>query len=95
MYTDGLILAGCLVYSIWAALWPCSGAAGRLRLDLLLLTAIELTVLFVPSANAAFDYRYSLPCLVVMPIATELTTTRSRKSYHLVTEVTGRVRETS
>jgi hypothetical protein len=69
--------------------------SGRSRRIRLLLTATGLTVLFVPSATATFDYRYSLPCLVVLPIATGLTTTRGRKSYHLVTEVTGRVRETS
>src|SRR5664280_7939 len=69
--------------------------SGRSRRIRLLMTATGLTVLFVPSATATFDYRYSLPCLVVLPIATGLTTTLGRKSYHLVTEVTGRVRETS
>lgn len=47
-------------------------AGSRERLDPALLAALGVVLLAVPSATAAFDYRYLLPTLVVLPAAAAL-----------------------
>lgn len=78
-YTPGPVLALCVVLAAAAAVRPLRRATGgtggpdRLtmpdRLDPVLLAAIGVVLVLVPSATSSFDYRYVLPSLVVLPAA--------------------------
>jgi hypothetical protein len=68
-YTPGPALAACAGLGLLGALaYPGAGRA-RARHDCLLLVAVGLGLLIVPSLTADFDYRYGLPTLVCLPPA--------------------------
>lgn len=73
-YAPGPLLALCWLTALAAALWP--GGDRRLRLDCLLLAGVGGVLALLPALTVAFDYRFLLPQLVVLPLAAALATRR-------------------
>ncbi len=75
--TPGPVLGLCALAGLLALVLPRGSGGSRARLDPALLSVVGLTLLAVPSATAAFDYRYLLPTLVVLPTAAALAALRA------------------
>ncbi len=74
VFMPGTLLAAGWVAALAAAAWPRGPA--RLRLDRLLLAAVGAVLVVLPALTVAFDYRFLLPQLVVLPVAAALASRR-------------------
>ncbi|GAC1342858.1 MAG: hypothetical protein NVSMB29_14990 [Candidatus Dormibacteria bacterium] len=71
-YTQGPVLAGCLLLALVAACGRLEAADRHSRAVALLLASAGLFVLLAPAMTAVFDYRYQLPTLLLLPPAAAL-----------------------
>jgi hypothetical protein len=66
-YTQGVILAACVVLVLVAVVMR--RGPSRLRLDAALLAASALVALLVTATLSLFDYRYGLVAVLLLPVA--------------------------